>query len=397
MAVEPSDSAAVPMPNSSDPKELLRYARQAYEKGDYKRAYELQVRQQYLNDSINREKMRQSSNDALSMSLEYRLAHEHELEAQRENDSLMAYNKELQMREYRSLLQSIETQKNAERLKWIAGSLLGLVAFIFALIYANIRRLQLQRLKEAYDKLEEATAAKERIESELRIAREIQMSMVPRDFPHSDRLDLYAQMTPAKEVGGDLYDFLVVGDRLYFCVGDVSGKGVPAALFMAESARLFRTLCKYRLTPAEIASAMNNELAQNNEQGMFVTMFIACLEISTGHLDFCNAGHTPPILDGSYMKMETNAPLGLWENLDFKGETVGSITGKQLFLYTDGLNEAENHLQDQYGDDRLLHILQGHKEMEPRSLIDLLSDDVEQHVGDAAPSDDMTMLCIKAK
>lgn len=382
-------AAAEPMA-SADLKrqadDYLRQAQQYYRQGDYKHAYEYHVKYKQLNDSVNKDIIKT-----------YQTAQEKAEQALRENDSLMANNKELQMSEYSSLVESLEAQERARQLKWTAAGLLAAVAFVFIAVYANIRRLQLRRLKEAYDKLEEATAAKERIESELRIARDIQMSMIPHEFPKSERLDFFASMTPAKEVGGDLYDYLIMGDMLYFCLGDVSGKGVPAALFMAESARLFRTLCKYNLSPSEIATSMNNELALNNESGMFVTMFLGLLDLKTGHLDFCNAGHNPPVLDGSFIKVKSNAPLGLWENLEFDGECIEDISGKQLFVYSDGLNEAENASQDQYSDDRLLAILQKHTNLEAHQLIDLVTQDVEIHVNGAAPSDDLTMLCIRKK
>ena len=334
---------------------------------------------------------------ALNMALESQRLRLEEMETSRKNDSLMANNKERQLSEYQSRLQATEQAEQARQLKWISAVLLSLVGFVFIAIYAYNRRRQLRRLREAYDKLEETTTAKERIESELRIARDIQMGMVPHEFPKSSRIDIYAMMTPAKEVGGDLYDFVRLGDELYFCLGDVSGKGVPAALFMAMSARLFRTLCQYRLTPAEIATSMNNELAKNNENGMFVTMFIGLLNLDTGHLDYCNAGHNPPVLDGEFIEMESNAPLGLWDGLEYEGESLESIAGKQFFVYSDGLNEAENGAQNQYGDDRLLEFLRQHKDMEPRALINLLMEDVKSHVDGAEQSDDLTMLCFRKK
>ena len=154
-----------------------------------------------------------------------------------------------------------------------------------------------QQLLTAYDQLEETTIAKERIESDLRIARDIQMSMVPSTFPERPDLDLYASMTPAKEVGGDLYGYHLIDDQLYFCLGDVSGKGVPASLFMAQATRLFRTLAAQKMMPAEIATRINDALSgEDNERGMFVTMFLGLVDLKTGHLDFCNAGHNPPVV-----------------------------------------------------------------------------------------------------
>ena len=190
----------------------------------------------------------------------------------------------------------------------------------------------------AYDQLEETTAVKERIESELRIARDIQMSMVPHEFPVREGLDMYASMTPAKEVGGDLYGYVIRENMLYFAVGDVSGKGIPASLFMAQATRLFRTLAHQDMMPAEICTRMNRELAGNdNTNGMFITMFIGMLDMQTGHLDFCNAGHNSPVIgggknQGDFLKMEANAPIGLWQGLNYVGEQIDTITGRALFI-----------------------------------------------------------------
>ena len=244
--------------------------------------------------------------------------------------------------------------------------------------------------------IEETTAAKERIESELRIARDIQMSMVPSTFPDYDGLDMYASMTPAKEVGGDLYGYVLLDDKLYFAIGDVSGKGVPASLFMAQATRLFRTLAAQQMMPAEICTRMNNELAEDNEQGMFVTMFIGLVDLKSGHLDFCNAGHNPPVIGNSYfLEMEPNAPIGLWPGLDYVGEVMADIHHTSVFLYTDGLNEAENAAQEQFGDDHLLHLLQNTPYESARQTIELLQEEVARHVAGAEPSDDLTMLCLK--
>ena len=435
---EKARQVAEGIPSKNKITQLQYLSRLGVAQQDYKKAYEYYVRYKRLNDSVNNNNVRKNSLDlgamldkanaenelkdlrlqnqelemkriaselkqknmaeeALSMSLAYQESRLREMEALRENDSLMADNKAHELNEYRSKMHAFETAERNRRLKWIAALVFTAMGFAFVVIYALNRRKQLRRLKDAYDRLEETTAAKERIESELRIAREIQMAMVPHDFPQTQRLDIYASMTPAKEVGGDLYDFVAIDDKLYFCLGDVSGKGVPAALFMAMAARLFRTLCKYRLSPALIATSMNNELALNNENGMFVTMFIGLLDLNSGHLDFCNAGHNPPVLDGEFIEMEANAPLGLWEGLDYEGQSLDSIKGKQLFVYSDGLNEAENDTHDQYSDDRLLAFIRSHHQMEARPMIDLLMQDVESHVNGADPSDDLTMLCLRKK
>ena len=237
------------------------------------------------------------------------------------------------------------------------------------------------KLQTAYDQLEKTTKAKERIESELRIARNIQMSMVPNIFPDIDGIDLYAAMTPAKEVGGDLYGYLLQGDELYFCVGDVSGKGVPASLFMAQATRLFRSLAAQHMMPAEICTRMNNALTEDNEQGMFVTMFMGLIHLKTGRMDFCNAGHNPPLLNvpPHFMEMESNAPIGLWPGIDFVGETLENVKGIPILVYTDGLNEAENQEQEQFGDERLIESLSGKSLGSAKAVVEYLRAEVEKH------------------
>jgi serine phosphatase RsbU (regulator of sigma subunit) len=273
----------------------------------------------------------------------------------------------------------------------------------FFLIYTWYRRRAQRRLavahsqlQEAYDQLEETTAAKERIESELRIARDIQMSMVPGIFPEYEGLDMYAEMTPAKEVGGDLYGYVLQGDNLYFCVGDVSGKGVPASLFMAQSSRLFRTLAAESLMPADIAVRMNNALAENNEQNMFVTMFIGLLHLDSGRLDFCNCGHNAPVFDGQFLAMDhINQPLGILEGMPFGGETIPDIRGRQLLIYTDGLNEAENARNELLGNERLLSLMSSATPLTSRETIAMLKAAVEKHRAGADPNDDLTLMCLR--
>ncbi len=244
-------------------------------------------------------------------------------------------------------------------------------------------------------------AAQQRIEGELQIARDIQMSMVPHTFPHREGLDMYASMTPAKEVGGDLYGYVVRDQMLYFAVGDVSGKGVPASLFMAQATRLFQTMADQGMMPAEICTRMNTALGgEDNVNGMFVTMFVGMLNMDTGHLHFCNAGHNPPVIGGGdnhgdFMQMEPNAPIGLWPDLQYVGEEIDSVKGRPLFIYTDGLNEAEDPEQRQFGDERLLDILRNTHFDTAQQVIETLAADVEAHRKGAEPNDDLTMLCLR--
>lgn len=270
---------------------------------------------------------------------------------------------------------------------------LGLIALFLTLylLYYRHSQKRMARMK----------AAQERIESELRIARDIQMGMVPNTFPQREGLDMFASMTPAKEVGGDLYGYLLEEDRLYFAVGDVSGKGIPASLFMAQATRLFLTLAKQGLMPAEICMRMNDALSgDDNENGMFVTFWLGLLDLKTGHLDFCNAGHNPPVIGGGdshgdFLDMNANAPIGLWPGLDYEGEEIDSIKGRPLFVYTDGLNEAENMQQERFGDERLLTILRHTHFDSAQQVIDTLRDEVERHRNGAEPNDDLTMMCLR--
>ena len=343
-------------------------------------------------------------------------------------DSLNSADTKSQLAEMNSILHVDELEREQEQLKMeqeraqfrnmlIIGGLI-LVAMVVFIVFRTIaaRRLkkahdQLQATHEelltAYDQLEETTTAKERIESDLRIARNIQMGMVPRSFPARPDLDLYGSMTPAKEVGGDLYGYYLAesteegkSDKLYFCLGDVSGKGVPASLFMAQATRLFCTLAAQEMMPAEIATRINNALSgEDNETGMFVTMFLGLLDLGTGHLDFCNAGHNPPVLlrDGKpeFIEMVPNAPVGIIPELDFEGEEIADITNCPLFIYTDGLNEAENREKEQFSDERLLEIMEQVPFVSSQQTIEMLREEVEKHRDGAEPNDDLTMLCVK--
>jgi serine phosphatase RsbU (regulator of sigma subunit) len=255
-----------------------------------------------------------------------------------------------------------------------------------------------QQLLTAYDQLEETTIAKERIESDLRIARDIQSSMVPHTFPDREDLDLYASMTPAKEVGGDLYGYHLIDDQLYFCLGDVSGKGVPASLFMAQATRLFRTLAAQKMMPAEIATRINDALSgEDNELMMFVTMFLGLVDLKTGHLNFCNAGHNPPVFGSEFIDMLPNAPIGMWPGLEYEGEEIADISNKPFFVYTDGLNEAENRQQEQFTDERLLEIMANTPFESSEKTVEMLKAEVEKHRDGAEPNDDLTMLCLMVK
>ena len=258
-----------------------------------------------------------------------------------------------------------------------------------------------QSLVRYIDELKLTTAQKASIESELNVASNIQMSMLPSVFPNREGLDMHASMTPAKEVGGDLYGYLLKGDNLYFCVGDVSGKGVPASLFMAQVTRLFRTLANQQMAPADICTHMNEALSgDENPTNMFVTMFVGMVNLQSGHLKFCNAGHNPPVIGGGehhgeFLQMLPNFPIGVLPGLEFQGEEIDTIKGRALFLYTDGLNEAENREHEQFGDDRLLSILRNTHFESAQQVVETLYNEVQRHRDGADPNDDLTMMCLR--
>jgi serine phosphatase RsbU (regulator of sigma subunit) len=330
-------------------------------------------------------------------------------------DSINVYDTKRQLTEMNTLFHVDELKMQQARQKMISIIIIALIIVIGLSIFIYFRLRSAKRLKiahqklevahqdlqTAYDQLEVTTAQKERMASELRIARDIQMSMVPSTFPDYEGLDMFASMTPAKEVGGDLYGYVMQDDHLYIALGDVSGKGVPASLFMAQATRLFRTLATQRMQPAEICTRMNDALSgEDNANGMFVTFFLGLIDLKTGHLSFCNAGHNPPVIGGGehhgdFIEMIPNAPIGLFPGLDYEGEEIGSIKGRSLFIYTDGLNEAENRELEQFGDDRLLDILHTINFDTAQHVIEILTAEVEKHRNGAEPNDDLTMMCLR--
>jgi serine phosphatase RsbU (regulator of sigma subunit) len=397
----------------------LDLARSENEKKDLHLANQA-LKLEHISDELDQKRLEE---EALNLSLEnQRIELENrDIELQNaavklKNDSLDKHNKDLQLSEWESKMEAQEQKEHAHHvfmfmLGIVAAIIIAALGFILHRHKRHEKAMETayDKLEDAYGKLEETTKAKERIESELRIARDIQMSMVPRNFdifPQNSGIDLYASMKPAKEVGGDLYDFFIQDNKLYLCIGDVSGKGVPASMTMAVAVNLFHNNAKEGFPPEHIAARLNDTLASDNESGMFVTMFIAEIDLTTGQMKYCNAGHNPPvIIDPSlapdeparpyFAKVESNAPIGLWSNLKFIGESIDNLRGRTLFLYTDGLNEAENSMQEQFGDNRLLSFFHNHSHDNSQQLINQMNDAVSAFVGEAEASDDLTMLCLK--
>ena len=251
-------------------------------------------------------------------------------------------------------------------------------------------------LRQYIDELKTTTAQKSAIESELSIANKIQMSMVPKNIPERQDLAIHAVLKPAKEVGGDLYDFLLRERSLYFCIGDVSDKGVPAALVMASARGAFRMMAEEGLEPQDIMSRINNMLCRNNDLNAFITYFVGVLDLDTGHLRFCNAGHKAPYVNGEPLKVERNLPVGVFENYSYKPQETDLTPDATIFLYTDGLDEAENAVRQFFGKRRITEVLQAAPH-HPRAMIEQMTQAVTDFVGKTEQSDDLTMLALKWK
>ena len=264
-------------------------------------------------------------------------------------------------------------------------------------------QLMKESLKDYIRNLTETTAAKERIQSELKVATNIQASLLPRifpPFPDHTEFDIYATMVPAKEVGGDFYDFFFIDtNNLCFLIADVSDKGVPAALYMMVAKTLLKTEGQRLGEPDKILSSVNNILALDNESCMFTTVFCAILNITTGEVRFANAGHNPPLIIDShgvrYLTPKSGLMLGALPGTVFETERITLEQDDTLFLYTDGVTEAKNPDDVLYGEERMLKALQGAPQGDLAKMIHFISSEVAQHVNGAPQSDDITMLAIK--
>ena len=284
----------------------------------------------------------------------------------------------------------------------IYGSIqrLGRLVALLQLVGIVLLILLLYHVIKSHRDLRMVSENKSRIEGELHVARGIQMSMIPKIFPpYPERgdVDMFAAVVPAKEVGGDLYDFYTREEKLFFCIGDVSGKGVPASLVMAVTRSLFRTVSAHEKSPQRIVTTINDSMSEMNDANMFVTFFCGVLDLRNGHLRYCNAGHNAPVLvmpDGNReLPVEANLPLGVVPGMSFSEQETDLTTGTGLFLYTDGLTEAENPAHALFGEERMLAALSG--KLGSHQQIDAMTQAVQGFVGDAPQSDDLTMLYIR--
>ena len=272
----------------------------------------------------------------------------------------------------------------------------------------------LRQLHDAFEHMQESlgryvqqlkvtTQQKQRIDSELSIAHDIQMSMVSKSFspfPECEKLELSAMLRPAKEVGGDFYDFFIRDGKLFFCIGDVSGKGVPASLVMAITKTMFRVFAKDTDSAADIMRKLNDVLSDHNEANMFVTMWIGVLDFEANSLSYCNAGHNPPLLtqpDGSLRWLETKAclPIGVLESAEYHETMLKMSDSQALLLYTDGVTEAENISQEQFGMQRVQDVFLQSAPYSIMTIIENLQQELARFAAGAEQTDDITLLCVR--
>ena len=253
-------------------------------------------------------------------------------------------------------------------------------------------------------RLTEAFLEKQRIEESLKLAADIQMGMLPSTFPafpERNDFDLFAGIIPAKEVGGDFYDFFLIDKKhLCFVIGDVSGKGIPAALFMALTKTQIKASSSRRRTPGDVLFRANNDLCHENESGMFCTLFYGIMNTETGEVTYANAGHNPPYLitnSGEPVQIESTGgiALGVMEEMEFESATFTISKGDSIFLYTDGVNEAMNEADEEYSYERLEDYLKENSTGSITDMVDRNLESVKKFAGTAPQSDDITVLALR--
>lgn len=277
-----------------------------------------------------------------------------------------------------------------QRVLLLIPSIIGLLIAGF-IVWRSSRNLE---------RLREANAEKERIGGELLVASKIQQSMLPRQDLRNDEVDIKGALTPAREVGGDLYDYYIRDEKLLFCIGDVSGKGAPAAMIMAVIHSLFRAFSAHENNPAHIMQTINEAACRNNEANYFVTMFIGVLDLPTGNLRYCDAGHDSPfVIENGKVRMEKcnpHLPLGVFADTKYEIQEMVLAYDSTIFLYTDGLTEARKGPKQFFGIQRVEAVLGkcADEHLAPRQMLERITEEVQQYVGDAEQNDDLTMLVI---
>ena len=268
---------------------------------------------------------------------------------------------------------------------------------LLVLLGLAILAFMIERFARSESKLREASAEQARMSGELTVARRIQQEMLPKTFPSF----VYGSLEPAREVGGDIFDFYTRDGKLFFCIGDVAGKGAASAMLMSVAHSLFRMVSRTEEDPARILSVLNAELCRGNDSNMFVTFFVGCLDQYSGELDYATAGHEKPFVlaeDVTLLPAKPNLPLGVFPDTHFEGQNCTLSPGTTLFLYTDGLTESKNVDRKQFGRERVETVLKSFMksaDQSPATLASVLSKAAHKFAGKAPQSDDLTMLVIR--
>lgn len=279
-----------------------------------------------------------------------------------------------------------ELAEMQRRVFWTSLIGLAVLILIIQLFARNTRKLQ--------DTLME----QQRTDRELQIANGIQQALLPFDEPtlrDVEQVKVWGCLIPARDVGGDLYNVFVRDGKLFFCIGDVSGKSVPSALIMAVTQTLFHNVASVESNPARIVERMNVSVCRHNQSNMFVTLFIGVLDLQSGHLDYCNAGHERPMLGDRPLPTIPNMPIGAFSDFSYQPQEATIAAGETLILYTDGLTEALNAQHQLFGRHRAIQLMARCSGMAPREIVDTVVGEISQYAGETKQSDDMTLLAIR--
>ena len=271
------------------------------------------------------------------------------------------------------------------RLSLLLPLMIGLLMAGF-IVYRSSRNLE---------RLRKANAEKDRIGGELRVASQIQQNMLPQEEVKDEQLEVIGSLVPAKEVGGDLYDYFIRDEKLFFCIGDVSGKGAASAMMMAVVQTKFRDFSTHENNPARIMQNINAGCCQNNKTNMFVTLFIGVLDLPTGRLRYCNAGHDAPFINNDALEVTPHLPVGVFDDFTYTVQETQMASDSTLFLYTDGLTEAMNSQHKQFGLGRVKEVLRHCNNLLPKEILEKVTAAVHGFVKDAEQSDDLTMMAIR--
>lgn len=268
-------------------------------------------------------------------------------------------------------------------------------------LYDSFRYMQ-QSLINYIEKLKISTAEKEQRKSEMKLARRIQQRFLPTPIELPANIDFAAELRQSQEVGGDLYEFFMISNLLYFVIGDVSGKGTPAALYMVSICKLFRYVASNHTSTATICNIINKHMCEDTEDDMYVTMFMGIIDINTGIMTYTNAGHPYPVVlhdngETHFLSKYPDVPIGILENHSFAEHIYTLRKNTSLLFYTDGITDAENQTGKFYGKNRLLGCLHNHASDSPKEIIEKILEDIQQHIGERRQSDDLTLLMLRFK